>query len=247
MNKTVFLPLVAGLCAPTTIYSATIAFEDFEDSTVGYTTSVADDLSDISNRDYFGRIAPDSSTPPVDVSYSNTQGSGYYGVQDADGANSGDIDDITINFTGILIADYTNLTFSAFFAEDNSTDGNEDWDTTSSVRVLYQIDGGGFNNLFAIESELGIDGNQTNEVPRVDTDFNGVGDGVEITDVFTQFSFPIPNGNTLDIRIEIQDLDTGDEDIAIDNVLIEGDLAIPEPSTALLGSLSLLALLRRRR
>ena len=67
--------------------------EDFEDAIVTYTVNFQDDLSDIANRDYFGRISPNNTgTPPADVTYTNLQGAGYYGVQDADAANSGNVD-----------------------------------------------------------------------------------------------------------------------------------------------------------
>ncbi|MEL6243663.1 MAG: hypothetical protein AAFY74_20205 [Pseudomonadota bacterium] len=46
--------------------------------------------------------------------------------------------------------------------------------------VSYSIDGGAFQTLLVFASEVGLDGNQTNEVPRVDTDFDGVGDGAEL-------------------------------------------------------------------
>lgn len=206
-----------------------IVFEDFEDATVNYTTNVSDDLTDIANKDYFGRIATDTAMPPADVVYNNLQGAGYYGVQDSDHANSGDIDLIQLDFSGIDISNFHNLEFEFMVAEDDAVDGNEDWDTTSSLRVLYQIDGSGYQNLFAIESES-IDGDQTNEAPRVDTDFDGIGDGAFITDTFALFASSIGStGSTLDLRLIIEDLETGDEDIAIDNITIRGELsAVPE-------------------
>ena len=43
----------------------TVFLEDFEDSVVLYTTSEPDDLSDIANSDYFGRIDDTSGLPTV--------------------------------------------------------------------------------------------------------------------------------------------------------------------------------------
>lgn len=83
-------------------------------------------------------------------------------------------------FDGIDTSGYSDLEFSGYFAEDD--DGtNQDWDDLDHVRVDYQIDGGGYQPLFWIQN----DGRQFNSAPFIDTDFDGVGDGAEITDEFT--------------------------------------------------------------
>lgn len=204
-----------------TLFSQAL-FEDFEDATITYSATPADDLTAINFENYFGRIAPDTDTPPTDISFTNSQGSGYYGAHDTDDANSGNIDEIMLNFTGVDITGLTNLAFSIFVAEDDDG-GSQDWDSNSSFLVTYQIDGGGYTNLFAIESSGG-----TNTEPAEDTDFNGSGDGTAITDAFALFSKPIVGtGTTLDLRITISNLDAGDEDIAFDNITIEGDTPTP--------------------
>ncbi|BCX46711.1 endonuclease/exonuclease/phosphatase [Haloferula helveola] len=233
---------LAVAASPSVLPGVTLLLEDFEDSTVGYTTSISE-TSDGSN-DYFGRVAPDGISVGTNIVYSNLQGSGYFGGQDMDANGTGDPNaagaQATITWTGIDITGYGNLRFSAFWAEDD--DGtNEDWDSADDfVLVEFQIDGGGFQNLFAIEN----DGTTFNTAPLIDTDFDGIGDGAVITDSFTRYFSTISGtGSSLDLRITI-DLDSGDEDIAFDNVMIE---SIPEPGIALLGSLGLLGLLRRRR
>ena len=231
-----------------------ILIEDFEDSTVSYTTNIPDDLTDISNRDYFGRIDPDNtSTPPSDIEYFGAtgvvgSGNGYYGVQDADAANSGDVDVFEILFSGVDTSGFENLVLSWQIAEDDSTDGFEDWDTASSFRVEVN-DGSGFTQIFRVESELGSDGNETNEKPRVDTNNDGIGDGTEITSTFQQFSFALADAMTYDIKFIIEFLDAGDEDIALDNVLLEGDAlsGVPEPTTFAMFALGLGTLASRRR
>ena len=231
-----------------------IVFEDFEDATITYTSSVADNLSDVAGRNYFGRISPGTATPPVDVSYSNTQGTGYYGVQDTDATSSGNITLIELNWTGIDTSNFEDLSLSWFVGEDDANDGNEDWDTTSSFRIDVQLDNGGFNTIFQIESENAADpnnpvgGDQTNELPRIDTDFNSVGDGAEITDVMTQFTSLLTNASTVDIRVTFEDLDTGDEDLAFDNLLLEGTFnPVPEPGSAIVLGAAFVGLFCRRR
>ena len=224
--------LVCGI-----VQADTILFEDFEDSVVTYTTNVPDDLSDINNFDYFGRIASDTSTPPGAISFANPQGNGYYGVQDSDAANSGDVDTLELLWSNIDTSNYTNLQLSWFIAEDDSADGFEDWDGPSSF--IIEVDSGsGFQQIFGVESEFGTDGNEVNEKPRVDTNFDGIGDFTEITDVFTQFTTGIGgafNGGpaladapTYSIRVTFAFLDAGDEDFAFDNLLLTGT-AVPEP------------------
>ena len=221
-------------------------FEDFEDSTITYTTNDADDLSDISNRDYFGRIASDTATPPGDVSFSNAQGTGYFGVQDSDAANSGDIDVIELTWSNIDTSNFENLNLSWFIAEDDATDGSEDWDSDTEFRIDVSVNGGGFSTIFQVASEIGTDGNETNEAPRVDTNFDGIGDGTLITDSFQSFNVNLANANTYDIRVTFTQLNAGDEDFAFDNLRFTGT-AVPEPAACGFLLLGLGAVASRRR
>jgi len=227
-----------------------ILFEDFEDATITYTSSISDDLTDISNLDYYGRIAADTApTVPAALSYTNLQGSGYYGAQDINAANSDTVNSITLNWTGIDISSYIDLELSWFVAEDDATDGNEDWDSTSSVKLEFQLDGGGFSNVFAIEAES-VAGDETNQMPRIDTDFDGIGDGNEITDSFTIYSSSIGNAAALDIRLTFESLNAADEDIAFDSLQLTGTApaALPEPNfISIIVIAGLWGMIRRRR
>jgi len=199
-------------------HGAIIVAEDFEDGLINYTTSITE-FSDGSS-DYFGRVPTISITG---VSFNNTQGNGYFAAQDIDGEGADSQQSLT--FSNINISNYTDLEFSAFWAEDD--DGsNQSWDISDFVLIEYNIDDGGFQNLFAIEDQ-----GATNTEPRIDTDFNGIGDGAVITDTFTQYTSPIAQtGDLITIRITF-DLNSGDEDIAFDNIQLTGTLAaVPEPS-----------------
>jgi len=225
----------------------TILFEDFEtigSARTGVTyTGPADAVADIAAGDYYGVINTGSG---AGVTYSNIQGTDFYGAQDTDGAlgGSGALDPVVLNWTGVDISGFDTLSLSWFVAEDTASNLAEDWDLSTSVRLEAQFDGGGFMDLFAIESVSAVSGNQA---PAVDTNFDGVGDGSPITDVFTQYATAIANGSTLDIRLTIEDLDTGDEDIAFDSLLLTGN-AVPEPAalTLLLVSGAALGLRRRQ-
>lgn len=154
---------------------------------------------------------------------------GTYGVTGADGGfvfaaqdldGEGAASQQALIFSGIDIDGFTDLAFGVLLAEDDASDGDEDYDLVDFVRFEYRIDGGAFRPLLAVESVP--DGDAFNAVPAIDTDFDGDGDGTEITDVFQRFSSAIAGtGSTLDLRVTF-DLDAGDEDIAIDALEITG-------------------------
>ncbi len=156
----------------------------------------------------------------------NPEESFYFSAQDING--EGADSQQTLTFSGINITEITNLNFSVLLAEDDASDGNQDWDASDFVLFEYQIDGGGYNNLLAIEN----DGSTFHSAAFQDTNFDGIGDGREITNTFQLFSSTISQiGSTLDLRITF-DLDSGDEDIAIDQIQITGDASFPTPTVA---------------
>lgn len=189
-----------------------LLYEDFETDGNGtrYTTSVAE-FSD-GFGDYYTNVINNTISTPGFV---NSQGSGYFAAQDTDGDGQPDL--ITQDFTGIDINNYTNLELSFFIAEDD--DGsNQDWDSNTEFLIQYQIDGGGFVDIFRVT------GTGTNTAPLVDSDLDGTGDGTEITNVFTEFTEAIGStGTSLDLRITVNFLDAGDEDIAWDEITITGN------------------------
>ncbi len=206
---------------------ATIFTESFETDGNGtrYTTSVPE-FTD-GSADFFLRTDGSDITGTYDVL--NPDGSFYFAVQDIDGEVPSATQ--TLSFSGIDIANVTNLSFSALFAEDTASDGSEDWDLTDNVTVQYQIDGGGFVNLLAFESIP--NGTSFNAVPAQDTDFDGDGDGAELTDTFATFGSAIAGtGSTLDLEFTFT-LNAGDEDIAVDNIQIMGDMAPTGPTVVL--------------
>ncbi len=65
---------------------------------------------------------------------------------------------------------------------------------------------------------------QTNQEPGLDTDFDGVAEGPALTPEFTEYSASIPGGGSfLEIRLTVENLEYTDEDIAFDNLRIEGN------------------------
>lgn len=234
--------LAAFLCAMMllsgSVWAATIATYDFE-AAGGYTitTGSGADYSD-GSEDYFTRT--DGSNIASAMVYNSPQGSFFFAASDMDG--DGEPVPGILVFDQVNISGYNNLAVSLMVAEDD--DGtNEDWDEADDrFLVEYQIDGGGYQNLFAVDAVAGA---EFNNAPAVDTDFDGYGDGTVITDTFATFNIPIvPTGSTLDLRVTIF-LNSGDEDIAFDNVIVTGDLAatgddpnISAPGSADAGTIS---------
>ena len=200
-----------------------IYVEDFEDATINYTPSVAE-FTDGSN-DFFTRTGAGRSISGG-YSVTNTQGSEYFAGQDLDGEGAS----LPINLTtnSISITNFTNLEFRVYLAEDD--DGSkQDWDASDYLQITYSIDGGADQDLLWVESSQ----SGTNSEPSIDTDFDGTGDGTAITDAFVQFTESISGtGNTLTIDFEF-DLNSGDEDIAIDHIEVYGTSAsgVANPTT----------------
>lgn len=172
--------------------------------------------------DFFTRT--DGSDINTNYMVNGMDGSFFFAAQDIDATECGGSGSIpeTLDFTGINISGFTNITLALLVAEDDSNDGNEDWDSTDNLIITYQIDGGGYVNALAFEST-----GASNTAPALDTDFDGIGDGTVLTASFQEFTATIPSGTTLDLKIAFA-VNSGDEDVAIDNIrVVDGFLASP--------------------
>lgn len=167
------------------------------------------------SEDYFTRTDGTSNISGTQMNFNNPQGSYFFAAHDTNG--DGGPNTLTLNINDINVSGFSSLELRIYIAEDD--DGsNQDWDGDSYLHISGTVDSNPLQNLIWIEAAAG-----TNTEPRIDTDFNGSGDGTSITDTFTQFTSSITNdGNLLDIEIEFNDLNDGDEDIAIDNIEIWG-------------------------
>lgn len=228
--------LALALTAAVTAGSANatvLVFEDFEDASVAYTTNPAE-FTD-GTGDFF--IRTDGSDHGSFYTPAGFNGNSYFAVMDIDGDQP--VEPVTMSFSGINITGYTGFKLSGLFGEDDDA-SNEDWDDNDYVHITYSVDAGPAQNLLWFEN----DGSQFNSAPYIDTDFDGTGDGLELTNIAQLIEATASvSGSTLDITFEFQ-LEAGDEDIFFDDVTITG---IPEPaSAALLGLGAALAGRRRR-
>ena len=211
---------------------------DFE-TPGGFTTSIPEATDGFF--DYF--TTSDGSN--IGGIYNSPQGNSFFAAADTDAAEIG-ASPASLFINDINITDFTNLNVQLLAAEDD--DGtNQDWDASDAFEIFASIDGGPSTLVFSIRN----DGTGFNAEPLIDTDLDGIGDGTAITDTFADFTGTIAGtGTELDLEFRFS-LNSGDEDLAIDNIRINGDLAtsaIPEPSSiALLGLVGLAGVVRRRK
>ncbi len=197
--------------------------EDFDDSTVTYTPSVPE-FSDGSG-DFFGRV--DSDGISVTSAYSVSGATdGYFAAMDTDG--DGNPAEVDLTWSGLDITNNTSVTFSIDLAEDD--DGSaQDWDDDTSFRLEASTDGGSsWTPFFAVEAVGG-----TNSEPAVDTNLDGIGNGATITDTFATFTGTIPDTTgetTLSVRMVFDQLEAGDEDIAVENFVVTLTTGAPTPT-----------------
>lgn len=237
------LSLIALLTFTSHSRADIILLEDFENAAQrSYQSNINDALTDIANSDYYGQTT--LTNLPNDIDYKNVQGTGFYAVQDTDGALPQAVDHISLSWLDIDISQWQNLLLSWFIAEDDDitrSGVSEDFDSSTRFSIEIQLDNAGFFDIFAVEGKRSATDSLTNQAPAVDTDFDGVGDGVEITDSFSQFDQQLAQANELDIRVNFSYFDAADEDFAFDQLVLSGDrlvssqiTSVPEPTTGLL-------------
>jgi hypothetical protein len=237
MKKTTLLTLGSLSVFAGSLSAITVDVLDFDLSS-DYSVSFTDTSAETT--DYFRQTDGTDISAPTLVGLDGN----FFAAQDIDGITNWDSTlPVTLTWT-VDITGYTDLAFSIDFAEDD--DGtNQDWDSTDDyVHITYAIDAGGDTNLIWLEN----DGTQFNAAPLIDSNFDGIGDGAEITNTFTTYGASITGtGASLVISVAIS-LNSGDEDIAFDNLTVTGT-AVPEPSTyaALAGLFALGFVAYRRR
>jgi hypothetical protein len=204
----------------------TLLFEDFETNGQGSRYTASQPFND-GTSDHWNRT-DGSDISNTSGAYSNFNGTFFWAAEDTDdtGTNGGNgNDEQTLEITGIVITGYTNLQFSGLFGAGNeSAAGSSAYDAADYIRVEYQIDGGGYQNLIWFSYLNG--GDASNEPLGLDADFDGNADSASdlLGTALQTYSANITGtGATLDIRISVY-MDSGNEEIAFDNLVVEGDI-----------------------
>ncbi len=147
----------------------------------------------------------------INESYTNIDGT-FHASQDIDdGGWTGSAAPSQLTWTGIDISAFTVLSFKGSFASNGGGIDDSDF-----VLVEYQIDSGGWMNLLAFENTGGFNNNFFE-----DTDFDGTGDGLQLSGTFQEFEKSIPAGSSLDLRVTVS-VNSGGEDLAFDNFKVYG-------------------------
>ncbi len=213
--------LLVALIVTTLSYGQTTLFqESFE---TGNSATASETCND-NWYDFF--TVTDGTDIGENYEVSGQDGTFFFAVQDTDG-DPCTLADETLEFTGIDISNYNNLNLALLVAEDDSSDGEEDWDDDTSMSIQINIDGAGYQTILAFEAtELRPDGSAStsNKEPKQDTNLDGTGDGTALSPTFQEFTASIAGtGSTADIKIIFTKLNAGDEDISIDNIRLTGD------------------------
>ena len=221
--RTTLLLLAALFVAPAAFGQTVLISEDFEDATVGYTLTFDDTAGETT--DYFRRTDGSDISP----TFTGFGGSSFFAAQDIDGVGSpGAASPANMTFSGIDITGQTDLNINFKLAHEPSSS----WDVSDQVLFIGSIDGGAEFPIVGVQSIP--DGDNFNS-PDVAVDFNDDGDGdagSEITDAFRFFSATIgQTGSSLTIRIEFS-LDSGGEDIALDDFAVTANGALPVELTS---------------
>jgi hypothetical protein len=152
------------------------------------------------------------------IPYVSPEGAFFWAAEDTDEAPGNGNPIQTLEFTGINIAGHTDLEFSGLFAATQQFLGNGfpyNAGQGEHIKVLYQVNEGGFQNGVWFTADA-------NAHLALDTNFDGTGDGEELVDAFLLYSFSIPDGGTLDLRIEVK-ADSASEEVAFDSLMVTGD------------------------
>jgi len=216
------ITLLLGLLLTSLAFSQTVIYqESFETDANGtnYNTSIPEFTDDAN--DYFTRT--DGSNIATNVNISGIDGSYFFGAQDIDG--EGATLPVSLTTVSADVSSLNSVDFVIALAED--ADGaNLDWDADDYVHIFYSLDGGAEQNLLWFEADIDTG---FNGAAAEDTDFDGLGDGTVLTDALTDFNktIDVSSASSIEIRIEFN-LNSGDEDIAIDNIrLVDGFTASP--------------------
>jgi len=216
-------------------FGQTILFqESFETGNSGTPSETCND----NGGDFFTRT--DGTDISSSYSVSGQDGSFFFAAMDTDGAPC-TLATQTLLFEDIDISTYSNLSLAILLAEDAPSDSNFDWDGGDLFYVEVDYDNSGsFTKIFQFATTETTGYNIS--TPSQDTDLNGIGDGQELTPIFTEFTTSLGTGNSIDIRLVFENLGSGDEDISVDNIrVIDGYSVSPTITIAAPSDESILA------
>ncbi|MCB0705034.1 MAG: T9SS type A sorting domain-containing protein [Saprospiraceae bacterium] len=237
MGKSTLLTFLLILFSAACINGQTLFFEeDFETDGNGTRYTSSNEFFD-GEDDYFGRVfgptleyGASGSTNVITLTGAGSSSSqignytGYNGMhlicgEDLDDDGGDGLDTKTITFT-IDISFASTITFRGLFGAGNENvcnDGNA-YDGADYMKVFYDVDGGGMVEALCFNADIGcnIPTDVFNEPLHHDPNCDGDGgEGDLMSGALTEYSFSIPDGTTLTLKIEVY-MDAAEEEIAFD-------------------------------
>ncbi|MEO1196803.1 MAG: ExeM/NucH family extracellular endonuclease [Pseudomonadota bacterium] len=183
------------------------------------TTYTIETAFDDGGFDYFNRYAaPDGSNGARDDFQSGFDGEFAIFAQDLDGEGGPATQSIKID--GVDLTGYAAPTVTIAVGANFSTNF-QNWEGEDGVKVIATLDGGAEVVIGAFAPDA------TNNL-ALDSDLDGVGDGPNLTADLADFTFDLPAGDVLDLRIDLT-TNASFESLAIDFVRIGDDSETYEP------------------
>ena len=224
VNKTIFplLFFIPLFCSGQT----TLWTEDFETDGNGTRYTISNEFYG-SSHDYYGRIygptasfggSGGNSINIIGGSYSSFNGDFYVAGEDQDDGDGDGLDEKSISFNPIDISGANGLMFKGLFAAGNTNDcSSNQYDNTDYIKVYYSLDGGSEVEALCFNNDDDCTSASASNRPlHHDPDCDGNGsEGQLMTNAFTELTFSIPNGSSLQLRIETH-MDAANEEIAFD-------------------------------
>ena len=170
----------------------------------------------------------------ISTNISGQNGAFFYAAEDLDdtGGSIGIPDGSSfkdITFSNINIQGGTNLEFRGLFARGEIDPcGSSTYDSGDFVELFYNVDGTGEVKALCFNPDLecGVPGDITNEPLYFDPNCDGDGgEGTVLSNVFSEYTFSIPNGNSLSIRIRVS-MNGGSEEFAFDYFRVFSDTPV---------------------
>lgn len=206
--------LTAGLMASTS--TQVIAFESFEGTAAELGYSVSNQFND-GGSDHYNRT-DGSDIANSSGAYQSTDGTFFWAAEDTDDNGGDGLDEKTMTLNTVNIAGQSAVRVEGLFAAGNENGpGSSQYDKDDFFFVEYRVDGGAWQK--GVQFSYVRVADDFNEPIALDTDFDGIGDGVLLNRNFAPFGFNVPSGNSLEIRVQLH-MDGAGEEVAFDNIQV---------------------------
>jgi hypothetical protein len=221
------------LAVPTLAGAAPVdlARESFDGTggAIGFTTSVTQfDEPAVATSDFF-TVTPNNGSKLSGGTISGGDGAFMFAAEDIDiipVPGVGPTQSVTLN--PVTITGNTSIFVKLMLAAPGSgpasggTQNFYDWSATAAeidfVRVEASVDGGPFDRLAQFSPSTAA----LNQTLSLDTDGDGLGgQGTALTAAFQEFNFPVPSGNSVQVRVVMHSNATN-EYLCVDNIRIFG-------------------------